>query len=116
MFKVTGTTIDMHRGDTGSITITAHGYTFTSDDRALFTIKSRSGAMVKSVAYQMTNNAFTVQFVNSDTDHLAPGDYDWDVRYIVDPVYEEGQIVDGTDVTTPHDPMVLHIRRTVGQI
>ena len=117
MFVVNGTTIDMHRGDTGSIVITASGYTFESQDRALFTVKAGNGSVIIERYYEMTNNAFTVQFDNPDTDYLTPGDYSWDVRYIVAPVYDEQQhIIDGTDVTTPHDPMTLHIRNTVGQI
>ena len=65
----------------------------------------------------MENNRFQVSFLNSETDYLDSGLYEWDVRYIVNPVYDEsGNIVDGDAVATPRDPMDLNLYRTVGQI
>lgn len=118
MFVVRGTTIELHRGDTGVIGITATGYTFGNNDRALFTLKSKSGGVVKQGIYAMENNRFQVEFVNADTDSLESGEYEWDVRYIVNPQYdpETGRIVDGDGVATPIDPSECKIRRTVGQI
>ena len=46
-FKVEGTTITMHRGDTGEMTVTASGYAFESTGRALFTIKDGTGTEIK---------------------------------------------------------------------
>ena len=39
MFQVDGTTIRMSRGDTGTVTIGVSGYTFESNDRALFSMR-----------------------------------------------------------------------------
>lgn len=111
--------ITLHRGDTGDVTFTASGYTFGADDRALFTIKSSNGTEIVKTAYAMTNNAFTVDFTNAMTDYLTPGAYNYDVRYIVDPQYDEetGEIIiDGTVVSTPGSPYVIEILNTVGQI
>lgn len=111
--------IDMHRGDTGVIAITADtDYTFNQVDRAIFTIKDNQGTIVKEVVAQMMDNRFEVVFTNSDTDGLAPGVYEWDVRYAVSPIYSvDGRIVDGQGgVYTPKDPMQLNLRRTIGQI
>lgn len=117
MFTVQGTTITLSRGDTGSIDITASGYTFGSDDRALFSVKDRFGTVVIQHEYEMTENAFTVTFYNSDTDTLTPGAYTWDVRYVVNPAYDtEGKIVDGDQVITPNLPMKLELLTTVGEI
>ena len=117
MFNVNGYTINLHRGDTGTIGITARGYDFGPNDRALFTVKDKSGTIVKQAAYAMENNRFEVSFLNSETDYLDSGLYEWDVRYIVNPVYDEGgNIVDGDAVATPRDPMDLNLYRTVGQI
>lgn len=117
MFNVNGYAINLHRGDTGTIGITARGYDFGPNDRALFTVKDKSGTIVKQAAYAMENNRFQVSFLNSETDYLDSGLYEWDVRYIVNPVYDEsGNIVDGDAVATPRDPMDLNLYRTVGQI
>ena len=119
MFNVDPTTrkITLHRGDTGEVTFTATGRTFGEDDRALFTIKDSSGSVVKQTVYEMTDNAFTVEFANADTDYLSPGIYYWDVRYIVNPQYDaQGNIVDGDGVGTPGSPFQIIILSTVGQV
>ena len=61
MFQVNGTTITMSRGDTGSVTFRATGYTFGAEDRALFTVKSPEGTIVKQSAYPIdAEGVFTV--------------------------------------------------------
>lgn len=108
--------IDLHRGDTGVIGITLTGHTFGADDRVLFTIKDQEGKIVKEGVYALTNNRFEVEFLNADTDHLMPGQYSWDVRCVVNPVYANNAIIDGDAVATPRDPMVVNLRTTVGQV
>ena len=119
MFTVDPTTkkITMHRGDTGSLTIHVTGYTFGTDDRALLTIKDSSGSEVMKRVYAMTDNSFDVEFANADTDYLPPSICHWDVRYIVNPDYDENEnIIDGDAVYTPASPFELQILGTVGQI
>ena len=109
--------ITLSKGDTGAITIAVTGYTFGELDRALFSIKSGSGQVVKQKAYPLVNNEFTVTFFNSDTDTLAPGAYSWDVRYVINPYYNEyGDIVDGDQVLTPNLPMQCSLLQIVGDI
>ena len=116
-FRVEGTTITMHRGDTGEMTVTASGYAFESTDRALFTIKDATGTVIKKTYYEMEDNAFTVEFTNPDTDYLPAGIYSWDVRYIINPEYDSGgEIIDGDGVTTPGSPYQLNLLNTVGQV
>ena len=111
-------TITMHRGDTGEVTIRVSGYTYGEDDRALFCVKDQNGGEVIKRVYEMTDNAFVVEFANADTDYLSPGSYKWDVRYVVDPQYDpvSGEIIDGDGVGTPGSPFQLIILSTVGQI
>lgn len=119
MFGVEGYTITLSRGDTGAIKFTADtDYTFTSDDRALFSIKNAIGEMVKQMAYSLDENkAFVVSFYNSDTDSIAAGSYQWDVRYIIHPYYDsEGRIVDGDQVITPRQPMEMQLLQVVGEV
>lgn len=117
MFIVDGTNISLSRGDTGAIEIAVNGYTFGELDRAVFTIKSGSGAVVKEHYYQIENGKFTVTFYNHDTDDLNAGGYNWDVRFVIHPYYDEtGRIVDGDQVLTPNLPMSCTLLTVVGDI
>ena len=117
MFNVEGNTITLSRGDTGALTITATGYTFGENDRALFSIKNSAGTVVKQQIYAMTNNVFQVTFFNADTDNLSPGTFSWDVRYVIHPYYDDvGNIVDGDQVITPLQPQTMNLLTVVGEI
>ena len=123
MFSVDGYTIKLSRGDTGgmkvSATATLNGspFTFGQDDRALFSIKNSQGEVVKEKVASMTNNEFMVYFLNADTDSLSPGQYSWDVRYIIHPYYDaSGRIVDGDQVITPKEPQSMNLLTVVGDI
>ena len=113
MFSVNGTNIRISRGDTGALRFpatvkrkdTGEPYTFGERDRALFSIKSGNGQIVKQKSYPLVDNKFVVVFFNADTDNLNAGDYSWDVRYIINPYYEEdppeGDWPDYSDLTFP---------------
>ena len=119
MFKVEGTTITLSRGDTGAVRIEAEtDYTFTSDDRALFTIKDSAGKVVRDKAYPIDeNNGFNVYFFNEDTDKKELGTFTWDVRFVIHPYYDSaGKIVDGDQVITPNNPMQINLINVVGEI
>lgn len=104
-------------GDTFSFNVVASGYDFSATDRALFTIKGSDGSIIFQNAYQMANNQFRVDLHNSDTDSLSAGNYQYDVRYVVNPVYDEnGAIVDGDVVNTPSRPKTLTLLSVVGNI
>lgn len=127
MFEIDAATkrITMHRGDTGEFVcraVTPEGetpVTFTSASRGLFTVKSANGTEIMRRVYELSDRAFEVRFSNPDTDYLTPGDYQWDVRYVVNPPdgWDGTEITDNlTEVKTPGSPFVLHINSTVGQL
>ena len=117
MYSVEGRTINISSGDTGALEISVEGYSFGADDRALFSIKDSQGRIVKQKAYAMEDNTFVVTFHNADTDKLPFGTYNWDVRYVIHPYYDEsGNIVDGNQVLTPELPMAMQILNVVGEI
>lgn len=113
--------ISLPRGDTGSFIIREDsGYAFAAEDRAVFTIKDASGAVVLERYYPLDGEdagAFEVALNNSDTDSLSTGAYSWDVRYVIHPYYDAaGRIVDGDQVETPKRPMQFNILATVGEV
>lgn len=123
MFNVEDYTITLSRGDTGALIVNATAtldgsdYTFAAEDRALFSIKNANGEIIMQKAYEMTDNAFTVYFLNADTDALSPGSYSWDVRYIIHPYYDaSGKIIDGDQVITPKTPMNMTLLTVVGDV
>lgn len=117
MFQVNGTNIVLSRGDTGGIKFTAEGYTFGPDDRALFSVRNAGGTIVKQEQFELVDNAFYVTFFNADTDALTPGNFTWDVRYVINPYYDsDGRIVDGDQVITPNTPQQLQLLTVVGEI
>ena len=119
MFSVEDYTITLSRGDTGAIKFTADTtHVFASNDRALFSVKNGVGEVVKQSAYALDENkAFVVPFFNHDTDTLAAGAYTWDVRYIINPYYDEsGNIIDGDQVITPRQPMEMQLLQVVGEV
>lgn len=119
MFHVDPATkkITMHRGDTGSVPYLITGYEFQEEDRVLWTMKSDNGTEVKKQLLTPVDGRVVVDFVNSDTDSLAPGTYRYDLRIIASPVYDaSGDVVDGVMVNTPQSPLYIEILSTVGQI
>ena len=123
MYSVDGYTISLSKGDTGALkvkataTLNGEPFTFGADDRALFSIKNVQGKIVKEKVAELTNNNFTVYFLNSDTDKLFPGPYKWDVRYIIHPYYDDdGKIVNGDQVITPKMPQDMQLLTVVGEV
>ena len=123
MFNVEGYTISLSRGDTGAVKVNAEAtlngepFTFGADDRALFSIKNGQGEIVKEKIASLENNAFTVFFLNADTDALSAGTYSWDVRYVIHPYYDSnGRIIDGDQVITPKEPQSMNLLTVVGDI
>ena len=69
------------------------------------------------ITVDYVKNEFIVTFMNADTDSLAPGGYSWDVRYVINPYYNDlGRIVDGDQVITPNQPMGAQLLNVVGDI
>lgn len=125
MFAVNEETgeIQLSVGDTAAFKITATGdYTFEAADRALFTVKDSSGAVVLERVYPLAeadpgNGVFVVMLSNADTDYLQPGVYSWDVRYVLTPYYDEtGRIISGDQVITPKAALTLTLLSVVGEV
>ena len=105
MFKLAadGTTVLMHRGNTGVIKINLSGYTFGNNDRVLFMMKDQSGTEIKSKICEVEDGAIEIPFANTDTDYLGAGDYIYAITAATDPEYEDGKIVNGSGVDTPEE-------------
>lgn len=106
MFKLDtdGTTILMHRGNTGTVKITLTGYTFGSDDRVYFAMASTGGTIVKEAICEVQDGGYIeIEFTNTDTDYLPAGDYKYAITAATDPQYDQGKIVNGSGIFTPEE-------------
>lgn len=97
MFKPNETTgaIEMHAGDTGAIRIEAEletGDPWTSADRMKFSVESSAGVVMLERYYRLDtaagNGVAIIMFHNDDTDGWAPGIYQTQWRYYVNPRWD----------------------------
>ena len=117
MFAVSGRKIRLSRGDTGIIPFRVEGVTLTNADRAVFTVKRKSGAALIQKVIAPEENIFYVPFTNDETDGWKEGEYSWDIRIALDAVLDaEGRVTDGREVITPWAPGRLDVVKVVGEI
>ena len=95
--------ITMTQGDTGHFIIRPTGIELTGGEVALFTVKSDRGELKMQKVYDIENGMIQIDFENDDTDKWAPGKYRWEMRYCVNPVYDEesGQMISADEVYAP---------------
>lgn len=117
MFSVEGMHISLSVGDTGAVKITETGHTFTSGDKAIFTVRGGDGTAVIEEPHDIeADGSFVQYFLNNDTDRFAPGNYTWDVRYVINPYYEGERITSGDQVITPFLPQPFTLLSVVGRV
>ena len=118
MFELNGTRILLTQGDTGILTITTQSeHMFTEDDRAVFTARRQNGSLlVEMVLQPEADGRVQIPFTSDLSDGWKPGDYEWDIRYVIGAVLENDRVVDGTEVITPMRPGVLTIVKAVGRV
>lgn len=118
MFKLAedGTTLMLHRGNTGTLRIKLKGYSFGSNDRAYWAMVAQNGTPIRDKICEIVDGYIEIPFENTDTDYLSPGTYYYAVTAATDPVYENGKIVNGSGVSTPHDDMAIIISDTAALV
>ena len=133
MVKIrSGREIVMSQGDTAILQFKVNSdYTFTADDKAMFTLRTiiknssralnsedKGNIVLARIVTPSTDGTVTIIMTNSMTDILKPGDYEYDVRYIIDPQYDAGGtlIIDGSNVITPMWPEKFTLVRSIGEV
>lgn len=101
MFRVDSKgNITLVAGDTGSFSIGCDEE-FGANDRAIFSVLRSDGTIVLTRYYELRDGEFEVVFYNATTDKWPAGAYTYQVRYIVNPIYDDGgRIIDGSIVNT----------------
>ena len=117
MFTVSGRTIRLSRGDTGIIPFRVEGVTLTDADRAVFTVRRRTGTVLVQKVIAPEKDIFYVPFINDETDGWKVGEYSWDIRIVLGAVMDaEGKVKDGREVITPWMPSRLEVMKVVGEV
>ena len=92
-----GTAITMHAGDTGAFKVHAtrkSGTAWDEYDRMLWTVTSPTGEIVMQRFYRLDdqwdagNGWFLLEFHNNETDTWAPGTYETEWRFDVNPSWD----------------------------
>lgn len=93
------------------------GVTLTDEDRAVFTIKRKTGATLIQKIVMPEDGVFYVPFTNDETDGWKPGQYEWDLRIVLGAVTNAlGEVTDGREVITPWAPNTLEVVKVVGEV
>ena len=118
MFKVSGSMIQISAGDTGIIRMPVEGARLTDKDRAVLTVKDKNGrVMIRKVAKPENERDFVLPLVNADTESMAPGNYEWDIRIVLGAkIGAGGDVVDGDTVATPFPPGQFTVLKVVGSV
>jgi len=104
--------VTMHKGDTGSYTVTMEledGESFVDGDVAIYEVWRENERMIhrefnlqpdEPTYTEYGDGVFLIAFRNSDTDTWAAGSYDTEIRVSLNPVRSSGKVVDGDTVRT----------------
>lgn len=118
--------VTISQGDTGSFELEAQrtdGEAWTSDDRAVFTVKAGEEIVLERVYRldnpdddpNLENGVIRIEFTNADTKDLAPGSYTWEMRFSISAYMDDDDVVSGDNVDTPGidgsgDPMPFTVK------
>ena len=104
--------VTMHRGDTGAYWVQldrSSGSDFDEGDVAIYEV-CKDGVVKIHREYELQpdeptdicpgDGKFLVAFVNSDTDTWAAGQYDTEIRVVLNPSRTSNAVVDGDTVRT----------------
>jgi hypothetical protein len=118
MFKASGQSIQISAGDTGVIRFDVEGARLTDRDRGVFTVKTRSGeTMIRKIIKPEKETEIMLPLVNSDTEKMQPGVYEWDIRVVLNAKFNaSGDVVDGDSISTPYAPGQFTVMRVVGNV
>lgn len=115
MTTIAGFNVSIPKGDSGGFDVVITGVTFGANDVALFTLKDKNSKTIRRDVLDIANNGVTVEFTPAETGKMAIGDYTWDLRWFMNPTYDEDDNLDGGDeVDTPHTGLRLSITGTTG--
>lgn len=97
------------RGDTGSFSIPILAGKNTGDVAVftVFDLMTQKKLLEKAVT--TTNDTLTIEFNHNDTVNLPVGQFVWDIKYYVNPVFADGKLVDGEEIDSYYAAFTLPV-------
>lgn len=111
MIKISGTTIEISRGDCQPFTITLTGENVPEDgERVLFSVKKDSNNSDSLIEKDLIvqGGQISIQILNADTKGLPFGDYEWDIRF--------PDMFGQSEPFTPMKPGKFRIGKVIGNV
>ena len=115
--------IKISKGDSGSFYVESNGRNLCASDRVLFTVKSKSRNARKETVYierlytPDRHGNVLIKFSPTDTIHMSPGQYQWDLRYLYGVVVDDnGSVQTVNAIETPFEAASFRVINTVGEV
>ena len=111
MIKISGTTIEITRGDCQPFTITLTGDDVPENgEPVLFSVKKDSNNSDSLIEknLELQNGQVSIQIYNADTKELPFGDYEWDIRF--------PNMYGQSEPFTPMKPGKFRIAKVIGNV
>lgn len=80
--------ITLPKGDTMLFNVDIQGGEFPAGTVAVFGVKNAKRTVLSKV-FTIVDNRVVVRLTNADTRNLPTGRYNWDIRIVTDPEYDE---------------------------
>ncbi|MBQ2991137.1 MAG: hypothetical protein IJD60_07585 [Clostridia bacterium] len=101
-----GMQIRIPQGDTGSVKFVCYNGEVLQDDRALFTVASRSGIPIlrKVLSPDEKGEAFCLPFTFEETSKMKPDSYEWSLRVVSEGAFDSNGKMTGAKAS--HTPVL----------
>lgn len=87
-------------GDTGSFTVPVLANAEGEGVAVFSIIDPVTHSIIFQKNFMAEEGKLKVEFTHNETLNLPIGRYVWDIKYYVNPVYEDGKVVDGSEVNS----------------
>lgn len=97
------------RGDTGSFSIPILAGKNTGDVAVftVFDLMTHKKLLEKTAT--AADGTLTIEFNHNDTVNLPVGQFVWDIKYYVNPVFADGELVGGTEIDSYYAAFTLPV-------
>lgn len=97
------------RGDTGNFSIPVITNRNTGDVAIFSIFDPLTQGMIFQKQAEAADDVLTIEFNHNDTVNLPVGQFVWDIKYYVNPVFADGKLVDGEEIDSYYAAFTLPI-------
>lgn len=86
------------RGDTGTLKLPVLKFTEGQNVAVFSIINLRTRSLMFKKEVQIVGQTFEIEFTHNETVNLPVGKYVWDIKFYNNPVYADGELINGDEV------------------